>query len=88
MFGLNSDFNTTYDVVAPLASDNTDPTSGTVSYAVFDITNNNSTQTIDQVSLYISRQVGRRFYGSFMIVAEWRNITESSGISANVSLVK
>ena len=69
-------------VVSPFRSNSTNLTSGAVSYAVFSTAD---TDVLERVSLYISRQVGRRFYGTFMIVADWRNLEEIGGFSGNVS---
>ena len=59
-------------LVAPYWTDITTRSSGSVSYVV--LTNETSLSLLQRVSKYIQQEEQNSFSGTWMLVAEWRNV--------------
>ena len=69
-----------YSVVAPFAYDIDTSSTGSVRYTAFKYDLQTST-----VSTFIRSQTGNSFYGTRMMVAEWRRVSQQYGFSVSLT---
>ena len=71
-----------HSIIAPFAADIDTKYNGYVPYYIF----TTGTSYIETVDSYIRSELGVSFYGTWMLVAEWRDVAQYGGSSHTVSI--
>ena len=81
---LLSSSSTSNYIVAPFeANTNIATGTGRISYEVHNLTT--SPSLLSQVNRYVQQSMQSRFYGTWMLVAEWKNVPQSGQSTVRVN---